>query len=361
MTDRRSYRLAILDDYQGIAAAKFSHLHARITFLSYGQTLNSYDPGEKEALIDRLEPYDIISTMRERTPLPADVISRLPNLKYVLTSATRNRAIDLDACAKRGILVTGTTGRGREQQQPPEQQQTADGFPVPTSTVQHTWALILGLARHIARDDEAVKRGEWQGSLATGLGGKTLGLLGLGRLGTAVAKIGALAFGMKIKAWSSSLTQDVADENATSVGLEPGTFEVVDSKEELFRTADVLSIHYVLSQRSVGIVGKEELAVMKPTALLVNTSRGPLVDETALLDTLKRGKIRGAALDVFDTEPLLPKNEWSNTSWGEDGRSEVLLTPHMGYCDEETMNCWYEEQVENLEMWLDGKTVRTKL
>lgn len=234
-------------------------------------------------------------------------------------------------------------------------------MPYADSTTEHTWALILGLARNIARDDAAVKNGRWQGSFATGLAGKTLGVLGLGALGAATAKIGALAFGMRVIAWSSNLTQDAADEKAAGLGLPAGTFEVASSKLELFREADVLSVHYVLSERSVGIVGAEELGVMKPTALLVNTSRGPLVDEKSLLKTLEEGKIRGVALDVFDLEPLPLDSPWRTTRWGVEGRSDVLLSPHMGYVEEGVMHRWYEEQAENLEKWLSGKDVETRL
>ncbi|KLJ11070.1 glycerate dehydrogenase [Blastomyces silverae] len=166
---------------------------------------------------------------------------------------------------------------------------------------------------------------------------------------------------MRVIAWSSNLTQDMADEKASALGLPAGTFEVVSSKLALFREADVLSVHYVLSERSLGIVGEEELGVMKPTALLVNTSRGPLIGEKALLKTLKEGKIRGAALDVFDLEPLPGDSPWRTTRWGVEGRSEVLLSPHMGYVEEGIMHRWYEEQAENLDRWLNGKEVENKL
>ncbi|PGH34509.1 glycerate dehydrogenase [[Emmonsia] crescens] len=345
--------LAILDDYQNIAPAKFSHLKPHLTTItSFPETLHpKHNHADKVALISRLRPYQIISTMRERTPFPAELISSLPNLKYLLTTGTRNRSIDLQACAQRGILVTGTTGL----------RTGPVSLPSPSSTTEHTWALILGLARNIARDDAAVKSGGWQGSFAMGLAGKTLGILGLGSLGTATAKIGALAFGMRVIAWSSNLTQDMADEKASAFGLPAGTFEVTSSKLALFREADVLSVHYVLSERSLGIVREEELGVMKPTALLVNTSRGPLIQEKALLKTLKEGRIRGAALDVFDLEPLPRDSEWRSTRWGMEGRSEVLLSPHMGYAEEGIMNIWYEEQAENLERWLNGKEVENKL
>ncbi|OAX79689.1 hypothetical protein ACJ72_05988 [Emergomyces africanus] len=348
--------LAILDDYQNIAPAKFAHLNPHLTSItSFPETLHPKDSdADNAALISRLHPYQIISTMRERTPFSAELISALPNLKYLLTTGQRNRSIDLQACAERDILVTGTTGLGAGSQK-------RDSLPSPSSTTEHTWALILGLARNIAQGHSAVKSGGWQGGLAMGLAGKTLGILGLGSLGTATAKIGVVAFGMRVTAWSSNLTQDMADEKARLLGLPPGTFVVASSKLALFREADVLSVHYVLSERSKGIVGEQELGVMKPTALLVNTSRGPLVEEKALLNILKNGRIRGAALDVFDQEPLPEDSEWSNTKWGIEGRSEVLLSPHMGYAEEGIMNRWYEEQAENLESWLNGKSVETKL
>ncbi|KAI9851598.1 MAG: hypothetical protein M1830_006887 [Pleopsidium flavum] len=265
-----------------------------------------------------------------------------------------NAAIDMNAAAERGMIVAGTTGKGRSDgssAQPPS---------VSDSTTQHTWALILGITRNIARDDAVVKSGGWHTSLTTGLAGKTLGILGLGRLGSSTARIGVLAFGMKIIAWSSSLTQQAADQKAKGSGLPAGTFEVV-TKEELFRRADVLSVHYVLSDRSRGIAGAQELESMKPTSFLVNTSRGPLIAEQALRDVLKGGKIRGAALDVFDVEPLPVDSEWRTTKWGQDGRSEVLLSPHMGYVEEDMMHNWYDETAENVERWIEGEEVLNRI
>jgi glycerate dehydrogenase len=184
-----------------------------------------------------------------------------------------------------------------------------------------------------------------------------LGILGLGRLGTSCAVTGKLGFGMNIICWSSSLTQEKADTAAQDRGLPTGSLEVVASKRELFEKADVLSVHYVLSNRSRGMVGEEELDAMKKTALLINTSRGPLIDEEALLKVLEHGKIRGAALDVFDTEPLEGDSPWRSLKWGTDGRSQVLLSPHTGYVEEETMHWWYEQTAENVERYVNGQDV----
>jgi lactate dehydrogenase-like 2-hydroxyacid dehydrogenase len=292
--------------------------------------------------------------MRERTPFPADLLKQLPNLKLLLTTGLRNASIDLQAAKSLGIHLTGALGKGR-----------SDSFKSPAkkrgpdSTTQHTVALILGIARGLASDDAEVKAGGWETDLATGLSGKTFSTLGLGRLGGNVAKIMYQSFGMRIMAWSSSLTQETADEKAKSLGLpveEDGekVFQVV-SKETLFREADVLSVHYVLSARSRGIVGVEDLALLKPTALFVNTSRGPLVDEDALLDVLEKGKIRGAAIDVFDIEPLPKESKWRTVSWGKEGRGKVLLSPHMGYVEEEAMGNWFDEQVEVVQRWHKGE------
>ncbi|KAL4903049.1 hypothetical protein BDW74DRAFT_186639 [Aspergillus multicolor] len=319
-------KLAILDDYQGIAAPHFRHLQDRISITHFPSTLDPRDPTQQSQLITRLHDYDIILAMRERTPLSKSTLSNLPNLKLILTTGTRNRAIDTDYCAERGIPVAGTETRG----------------PGVHSTVQHTWALILGLARHVARDDAGLKseRGYWQGSLGMSISGKTLGLVGLGKLGAQVGKIAATAFGMDVIAWSANLTQEKADQVAMELGLERGVFKAVTEKQEFFETADVVSLHYVLSDRSRGVIGAQELSWMKKSAVLVNTSRGPLVDETALLECVERGGIAGVALDVFETEPLPTDSVWRSTRWGRDGTSEVLLTPHMGYGDEQILG-WH--------------------
>lgn len=229
-------------------------------------------------------------------------------------------------------------------------------------TTQHAWAMILALARNIALDDAVVKgkgvAAGWQTELAVGLQGKTLGLVGFGRIGALVARVGLLAWGMKIICWSENLKQEKANQLAEEVGLpvmgggiaaedEP-TFKVI-KKEELFKNSDVISLHYVLSARSRGIVGAQELGWMKSSGLLVNTSRGPLIDETALLDTIRNRRILGVALDVFDIEPLPADSPWRSEDWEEGGKSRVLLTPHMGYVEEGTLKTWYEETSENVE------------
>lgn len=345
--------LAILDDYQDIAPPHFTHLTPRLSIASFPQTLDPRDPQQQNELIARLKPFTVVLAMRERTPLSRETLAQLPNLRLLLTTGTRNRALDTGFCAERGIPVAGTESRL------PVGQAKGKGRGVP-STVQHTWGLILGLARHIARDDAAVKQGKWQGSLGMNLTGKTLGLVGLGKLGSAVGRIAAEVFGMEVLAWSANLTQEKADEVCAGLGMEEGVFEVVRDKMELFRRADVVSVHYVLSERSRGVIGAAELQAMKKEALLVNTSRGPLVDERALVEVLQRGGIGGAALDVFDAEPLPPDSPWRTTAWGAAGRSEVLLTPHTGYSDEQ-IHGWYDEAAANLERWLRGEQLQTLL
>ena len=269
-----------------------------------------------------------------------------------------------------GIKVCAAPGKGRTDgkgsAQSPRSLPVKQGGGHPTT--QHVWALILGLARNIAADDAVVKgKGRpagWQTELAMGLQGKTLGLVGLGRIGAHVARVAVLAFGMKVICWSTNLTQASADALANEVGVPVAgggitsssekTFKVV-TKKELFTTSDVVSISYVLSSRSLGMIGAQELNAMKPSALLINTSRGPLIDEAALLDTLRKGRIRGAALDVFDIEPLPADSPWRTENWEEKGKSRVLLTPHMGYVEEGTLTAWYEETAENLERLVEGR------
>lgn len=223
------------------------------------------------------------------------------------------------------------------------------------STAQHTWALILGLARRVEQGHSSIMKGGWQTGFATTLKGKVLGVLGLGRLGLMVARVAVLAFGMRVIAWSSSLTDDEVRRKEVQSALVPGSIFRAKSKEDLFRTADVLSIHYVLSERTVNLVGAEELALMKPTSFLVNTSRAPLVNGRALVECLESGAIAGAGLDVFEEEPLPVDSVWRTTKWGENGSSQVVLTPHMGYVEEQTIHAWYAESADSLEQWLDGK------
>jgi lactate dehydrogenase-like 2-hydroxyacid dehydrogenase len=349
--------IAVLDDYLNNAGSAFKSLSSRIEVVEFRETLQATDSGDRDRLIQRLKPFTVLSTMRERTKLPAEVLKSLPNLKLILTTGLKNASIDMNACKELHISVAGASGKGRSDITP------APG-PAPNSldsTMQHTWALILGLCRNIARDDATVKAGGWQSVSAVGLKGKTLGLLGLGKLGAMTANVAVHGFGMKVAAWSQNITQEKADEQAKAFGLSSGTFEAVGSKEELLRKADVLSIHYVLSERSKNIIDANELSMMKSNAIIVNTSRGPLINEDALLNVLQNGKIRGVALDVYDLEPLPTDSPWRSTKWGVDGRSEVLLSPHMGYAEEDVMKRWYEECAENLERFLDGKELMHRL
>jgi glycerate dehydrogenase len=358
MSSSSDVKLAILDDYAAISSPHFQSLASQIQIDSFPQTLQARVPAEHDALIARLKPYTIISTMRERTQFPRSVLAELPNLKLLLTTGMRNASIDTAACKDLGITLVGTYPK----------RNATKGY---DATNEMTWALILGLAKDVARGDAVVKApspaandpnahvGGWQTTLTFGLAGKTLGLLGLGKLGTQSAITGHLGFGMKVIAWSASLTQDKADEAAQERGLPKGTFRVVGSKKELCEQADVLSVHYVLSDRSRGIVGKDELSSMKKNALLVNTSRGPLIDEAALVEALDAGKIRGVGLDVFDVEPLPKESPWRRSGyWGEGGRSTVLLSPHMGYVEEETMHDWYEQQTGAIKAWINKEEVK---
>ncbi|KAI0509122.1 D-isomer specific 2-hydroxyacid dehydrogenase [Xylaria bambusicola] len=352
--------IAILDDYQEFSKAPFERLRSsgyqvttfKDTLLPYNHPDTPQDA--KDALVNRLEPFNIICSMRERTPFPAELTNRLPNLKLLLTTGPRNAAIDVQALQARGIPVAGSSGSGGGRGTPSG----------PDSTTQHTVALILALARNIPQDDATVKSGGWQTKDAIGLAGKIFGTVGLGRLGATTSRIMHLAFGMRVIAWSTNLTQDAADEKAKAMGLpiedETGakTFKVV-ARDELFSTADVVSIHLVLSERSRGLVGMGDLGKMKKSALLVNTSRGPIANEAELLEAGKRGLIRGIGLDVYGLEPLPQDSEWRSTKWGEEGRSSVVLTPHMGYVEAEPITAWYGEQVENILRWQKGEALTT--
>ncbi|MCJ1395590.1 hypothetical protein MMC18_008476 [Xylographa bjoerkii] len=347
--------IAILDDYLSIAPPLFAHI-PHLTIHTYPSTLH---PSSLPALISRLHPYPIISTMRERTPFPATLLSSLPNLRLLLTTGTRNASFDLPTASALNITVAGATGSGPLHPNPA----LADLPPPPPpgfdATTQQTWALILALANNIPRDGAAFHSGAWQTGFNTGLAGKVLGVVGLGRLGARVAKIGA-AFGMHVIAWSASLTQATADAQTEAAGLAAGTYRVV-SKEELFRTADVVSLHLVLGERSRGVVGQGELRAMKKSAVLVNTARAGLVDEEALLGVMREGGIKGVGLDVWWEEPVGEESVWRNGGWGEEGRSVLVGTPHMGYVEEGVMKRWYAEQAENVERWISGEEVRNRI
>ncbi|CRG86503.1 hypothetical protein PISL3812_03509 [Talaromyces islandicus] len=373
--------MAVLDDYLNITPNHLKEIPPeKVSVTVFQDALPSYthpqtSRDQKEAIVERLKPYTVISTMRERTPFPGDLLRQLPNLKLLLATGTQFETFDLAAARELGITVAAAPGKGRTDGkridrplQPRLDIKKGGSHP----TTQHAWALILSLARNVANDDAAMKdatRKGWQTQLAKGLTGATLGVVGLGRLGAAVARIGALAWGMKVLCWSENLTQEKANQKAEEMGLpaygggpnaNAPTFTAV-SKEELFRNADVVTLHYVLSDRSRGIVGAKELELMKSSALLVNTSRGGLIDDMALYDVLHRGRIGGAALDVFDVEPLPADSLWRSPSWGQQGRSNLLITPHMGYVEEGIMHTWYEETVENVERWIEGKEILHRL
>ncbi|MER7680182.1 D-2-hydroxyacid dehydrogenase family protein [Streptomyces sp. NPDC096934] len=309
-------KIAVLDDYQNVALdrADWSGLNAEVTVFT------DHIPDVDE-LARALAGFEVVVAMRERTRFGADVLARLPDLRLLVTTGPRNAAIDVAAAARQGVVVCGT------------------GY-YPEPTVELTWALILAAARNLPTEERAVRDGGWQRTVGTELRGKTLGLLGLGNLGSRVALIGQ-AFGMDTIAWSENLTPERAAEH----GVRAVT------KDELFAAADVLSVHLVLSSRTRGLVGGAELAAMKPSSILVNTSRGPIVDQDALLDALRRETIRCAALDVYDTEPLPadhPLRALPNT----------VLTPHIGYVTSELYEVFYRDAVEDIAAFRAGHPVR---
>jgi phosphoglycerate dehydrogenase-like enzyme len=306
-------RIAVLDDYQNVALtrADWSALDATVTVFN-DHLANS------DAVVERLQPFDIVCVMRERTPMTRAIIERLPKLRLIASTAMRNASIDLTAAEERGVQVVHT------------------GYTA-APTIELTWALILASARNLIAENTSLRGGGWQQSIGDDMAGRTLGLLGLGNIGGAVAKIGA-AFGMKVIAWSQNLTNERAAEvGATRV-----------SKEELFQQADVASIHLVLSGRTRGLVGAAELALMKPTARLVNTSRAPIVVEADLIAALKNKKIAGAALDVFDQEPLPLEHPFRSLP-------NLLATPHIGYVSLGLYERFYQDTVANIRNWLENE------
>ena len=311
-------RVAILDDYQNVARrmADWASLLAGTEVVVFSDHLS--DP---DAVAKRLEDFDAVVAMRERTPFPRALLERLPRLKLLVTTGMRNASIDVAAAVDRKITVCGTAG-----------------LPYPTAEL--AWALILALFRRIPAEDRATREGRWQVSCGLGLNGKTLGVVGLGGLGSRVAKIG-LAFEMQVIAWSQNLTAARAAEiGATLV-----------TKDELLARSDVVSIHLVLGDRSRKLFGARELAMMKPSAYLINTSRGPIVDEAALVHALRRGTIAGAGLDVFGTEPLPAGHPLRSAP-------RTVLTPHLGYVTDDGYRTFYTEAVEDIAAFAAGRPIR---
>ena len=310
----------MLDDFQRVAeqVADWSQLGdaAEVTFFH-----DHVDDPNK--LVNRLRSYDVVVAMRERTPFPGDVLRRLPDLRLLVATGMHHLTIDFEAATETGTTVCGTqSGQGA------------------VATIELTWGLILALARRLAQEDAAIRNGGWQVGLGSMLGGKTLGIVGLGNLGSMLPPVGR-ALGMRIVAWSVNLT----DERAAEVGAER-----LDH-DEFFSTSDVISVHLKLGPRSRGYIGPAEFALMMPTALLINTSRGPVVDEAALIDALRSRRIAGAALDVFDREPLPrdhPLRSLPNT----------LLTPHVGYATVETYRDYYGQAVDDILAFVRGEPVR---
>jgi phosphoglycerate dehydrogenase-like enzyme len=310
--------VTILDDYQEVAlrSADWSPVSARYTLDVITEHI-----GDEATLIERLAGSEIVVAMRERTPLPERVLAALPSLRLLVTTGTVNAAIDLGAARARGIPVCGTTGTGN-------------------AVPELTFGLIIALTRNFAAEDAAVHAGGWQHTIGRGLRDSTLGIVGLGRLGTPVAEL-AQAFGMKVIAWSPNLTQERADPHGVRAV----------SKRELFAESDVITIHMPLSDASRGLIAATDLALMKPAAYLVNTSRGPIVDEAALIDALRERRIAGAGLDVYDVEPLPVDHPLRSLP-------NALLLPHIGYVTTDGYRTWFGQVVENIVAWDNGEPLR---
>ncbi|HEY8745008.1 MAG TPA: D-2-hydroxyacid dehydrogenase family protein [Chloroflexota bacterium] len=313
-----AYRIAVLDDYQHVARrfGPWDQLPAGSELVVFHDHLV-----DEDAVVERLRPFDVVVAMRERTSFPRSVLERLPSLRLLVTTGMGNAAIDLPAARERSIVVSGTGG-------------------VAPATAELTWGLILALARHIAEEDSNVRANRWQQTVGVDLAGRTLGVIGLGNLGKRVATVG-LAFGMEVVAWSQNLSPDTA----TALGVRPV------SKEELLRGADIVTIHLRLSDRTRGLLGDTDLRLLKPTALLVNTSRGPIVDEAALLAALHEGRLAGAGLDVYDVEPLPADHPLRRAP-------RTVLTPHLGYVTDGTYGVFYRDAVEDIVAFSRGVPVR---
>jgi phosphoglycerate dehydrogenase-like enzyme len=314
-------KIVVLDDYQDVAR----RLGPFDTLAGDEVEVLQAHVGDPAELARVLAGATVVVAMRERTPFRAETFDTLPDLRLLVTTGMANAAIDLDAAAAHGVTVCGTGMAGSAKS---------------SNTTELTWALILAVRRHVVTEDQAVRAGRWQTTIGTDLAGTTLGVLGLGRLGTQVARIGQ-AFDMRVVAWSQNLTAEkAAAAGATWV-----------PKDELLATSDVLTVHLKLSERTTGLIGAAELAAMKPTAVLINTSRGPIVDETALVTALTTGTIAGAGLDVYDTEPLPAGNPLR-------GAPHTVLLPHLGYVTEEAYRTMYRQVVEDIQAWRAGAPVR---
>ena len=305
-------KAAILDDYQKVSTsfADWSVITDRIELTIYDQ-----HESDEIRLIKRLLPFEILCVMRERTPLNRKILSQLPNCKLIISTGARNASIDLSAAEEFGITVKNTG-------------YLASGAP------ELTWGLLLAIARHIPQESLNLRSGNWQTTIGTDLKGKTIGIIGLGRIGSRIAKY-AQAFEMRMLAWSPNLTREKA--------IESGALSV--SKDELFKECDFITIHMLLSERSKELIKMHELKLMKSTACLINTSRGPLIREADLIEILRERKIKGAALDVYDTEPLNPDHPFRKLD-------NVLATPHIGFVTEETYRLFYQDTVRAIESWL---------
>ena len=319
MTDK--LKIAILDDYLRVALkfADWRSLDADITVF--------HDTISGPSLIDRLRPFDIVCLMRERTPFPADLINALPLLKLIVTTGPRNLSIDVAAAQARGIVVCGTESRA-------------------PATAQHAMSLILAGTRGLVADAISMRDNGWQRMAGRDLSGLTLGLIGLGRLGEAVSKL-ARPFGVNLIAWSENLT----DARCAEVGVRR-----VASLNALLSEADVASVHLVLSDRTRGLIGADALRSARPDGVLVNTSRGPIVDSEAVLDALRAGRLGAAALDVFDEEPLPPSHPLRDQTLIDEGK--LLLTPHVGYGSRQTYELFYRQTVEDIAAWRSGAPIR---
>lgn len=313
-------RCAVIDDFQSVATTvvDWSPVTADVEVVSFIEHLATEDEAAAA-----LAGFDIVVTLRERVPFPADLFARLPRLRLLVASGMRNSAIDFDAAKRHGVTVCGTASSS-------------------TPPVELTWALLLGLARGIVPEAEALRTdGPWQSTLGADLHGRTLGLLGLGKIGGRVGQVGR-AFGMDVLAWSQNLTEERTDEVGATLAA---------SKEDLLASSDFVSVHLALGDRTRGLIGAAELALMRPTAYLVNTSRAAIVDTDALLAALRAGAVAGAATDVFDIEPL-PAGHPVRTA------PRLLATPHLGYVSRANYETYYGQAVENIRAFLDGQPVR---